>query len=242
MKRYEIINELIKQRGYKDYLEVGIEDPRNCFDRILCENKEGVEPNLRIKSRHDNIVITTSDFYFEHTQKTFDIVFIDGLHEWGQVLKDIHNAYERLKQGGVILIHDVDCETEWLGRPHSAYRVHEAWKGTTWKGWWEAVSTLGLTNLYYTIMTDEGIGVMDTRYPLVLNPTHPFNQEAGWAEYNESKEAILKPVTVDQFLDFVRNETPLFDTPLPTTATDGEPDLSVGKTGKGRRKDSVNQR
>ena len=234
MKRYEIISAFIKARGYKSYLEIGIENPINCFDKIECAEKVGIEPTSSWKNRHFNIAICTSDHYFKHIEegKKFDIVFVDGLHVSEQVVRDIHNAFMHLNPNGVIVVHDVDCETEWMGRPQSEYKFGQAWKGDVWKGFFK--STQNLLSLHgsklsvYTLMTVEGCGIIDfadNNY----RPLADGYSEITWDEYNNRKAEILNPITLAQFTELLasfnpipndENETVVSDTELSTTGTD----------------------
>ena len=38
MQRFDIINNLIKEKGYKSYLEIGVQNGV-CFENIVCEKK-----------------------------------------------------------------------------------------------------------------------------------------------------------------------------------------------------------
>ena len=71
-----------------------------------------------------------SDDFFSNNKKKFDLIFIDGLHEYQQVRKDILNSIKCLKEGGFILVHD--C----LPRSISAQavpRFRNIWTGDVWK-------------------------------------------------------------------------------------------------------------
>ena len=46
----------------------------------------------------------TSDEFFKNNKDQFDLIFIDGLHHYNQVKKDIINSVEVLKDGGIILM------------------------------------------------------------------------------------------------------------------------------------------
>ena len=48
-----------------------------------------------------------SDDFFDQNKKEFDIIYIDGLHTYGQVKRDANNAWKFLKPGGVLIGHDV---------------------------------------------------------------------------------------------------------------------------------------
>jgi hypothetical protein len=49
----------------------------------------------------------TSDEFFSSNTKMFDVVFIDGLHIYDQVSRDFFNSLKFLKDGGIIILHDM---------------------------------------------------------------------------------------------------------------------------------------
>lgn len=96
MTRSEIINEFIKKYNLTSYLEIGTRDREN-FDKIECKEKICIDP-----APVEGYVVDfkmTSDEFFKVCGKTFDCVFIDGLHEGHQVYKDIINSLNLLKKG-----------------------------------------------------------------------------------------------------------------------------------------------
>lgn len=101
-----LINHIIQKKGYASYLEIGVNNPANNFDLIRVQYKIGVDPNGRAS------FTGTSDEFFEQNKMSFDIVFIDGLHHYDQVIKDFVNSYQRLNEGGLICIHDTDPKEE----------------------------------------------------------------------------------------------------------------------------------
>lgn len=121
MEIYEIIN------GYKpeNYLEVGI-FRGDTFYRVESRIRVGVDPspsldltNLSLRLEGDYVSGSRtlihpvpSDEYFSNKDKgggiKFDVIFIDGMHEYRQSLRDIGNSVEVLRGGGVILVHDVN--------------------------------------------------------------------------------------------------------------------------------------
>ena len=104
--RYDIINHLIKHYNYSSYLEIGTRKTKDNFDKILIKKKECIDPKPLSK------LITyrmTSDKAFEiikKKNKTFDIIFIDGLHLSEQVDIDIKNSLDILNDNGIIILHD----------------------------------------------------------------------------------------------------------------------------------------
>ena len=96
--RLEIVSETIKKKKFSTYLEIG------CFDNQLFNhiniNKTGVDPfkggNVKMKS----------DEFFKINKKKYDCIFIDGLHVYEQVKKDIVNSINCLNENGIIFVHD----------------------------------------------------------------------------------------------------------------------------------------
>lgn len=77
-------------------MEIGcFED--ETFNKINIDKKVGVDPisggNVRL----------TSDNFFKINKDRFDIIFIDGLHAFEQVKKDITNSLNILNKNGVLL-------------------------------------------------------------------------------------------------------------------------------------------
>lgn len=125
--RFDLINVLIQAMGYKSYLEVGV-DSGFCFDKIICEDKTGVDPYEFSAAT----IKKTSDEFFAENTKQFDIIFLDGLHHADQIYKDISNALKCLAPRGTIVVHDCNPATE---AAQVVPRKQVVWNGDVWKGW-----------------------------------------------------------------------------------------------------------
>ncbi len=147
-KRYELINSIIIKKNYKNYLEIGCFENEN-FDKIKIENKIGVDPvsggNIR----------KTSDEFFKNCKDSFDIIFIDGLHHYEQVKKDIINSLKFINKGGVILVHD--C-LPTRARDQMVPRSHEKWNGDVWKSIVEFRTKEHPDT--YVCLADQGLGLI----------------------------------------------------------------------------------
>lgn len=136
MKTYEIINYLIKNRGYGSYLEIGLDSPYANFCNVECEIKESVDPFNDTEITDDVKQYLTyrmeSDKMFEEMpeDKKYDIVFVDGGHTEEQCCRDIVNSMKHLNQGGCIVVHDCIPYDE-LAQRHN--RESEIWNGDVWK-------------------------------------------------------------------------------------------------------------
>lgn len=86
-----------------------MQNPANNFDRIRCEYKTGVDPEVTAPFVHN----ATSDEYFDSAfTEEFDLIFIDGDHTKEQVKRDFENSLRCLSDKGFIVIHDVLPENE----------------------------------------------------------------------------------------------------------------------------------
>ena len=146
--RFDIINKIIKNKKFKSYLEIGCQNDVN-FSRIIIDNKIGVDPQSGGTHR------MTSDEFFIQNKDTFDLIFIDGLHIYEQVIKDIDNSLKVLKENGIILIHDCLPAKIWH---QTIPQTHTSWNGDVWKS---------IVNLRtreeidtYTIKADQGLGLV----------------------------------------------------------------------------------
>ena len=100
----------------------------------------------------------TSDEYFSKFKDKFDIIFIDGLHHYEQVKKDIFNSLEILNSNGIILMHD--CLPKNLGA-QAIPRTEIEWNGDVWKAFVEVRTNPELDS--YTCYADHGIGIIFKR-------------------------------------------------------------------------------
>lgn len=151
MNRVEIINELIKRFNYNSYLEIGVQNGL-CFNAIKVSDKVGVDPDAKVFVEYK----MTSDDFFLNNKKTFDIIFIDGLHEAEQVYKDIINSLNCLNPNGTIVCHDMNPKTELAQK---VPRESKVWNGDCWKAFFMIKKQY--PNLEaFTIDTDHGCGII----------------------------------------------------------------------------------
>ena len=185
--RWDLIDYLIKNNNYTDYLEIGC-DQNQLFSKIKIKNKVGVDP-----FSGGNVRKTSDQFFLENNEK-FDIIFIDGLHEYKQVKKDILNSTDCLNKGGIILVHD--CMPDSLGK-QAVPRYKMQWNGDVWK----AIVDLRQNNdlEIYTCEIDQGIGVITNKMnsqPLIINK--PINK-IKFKDYYNNYKIYMRVITLDQF-------------------------------------------
>ncbi len=146
--RMTVTQGIIDQKEYKTYLEIGTFDDE-LFSFIKCETKIGIDPFSGGTHR------MTSDEFFLNNNMKFDCIFIDGLHHYEQVIKDIENSINILSSDGIILMHD--CLPVSLVA-QSIPRTEMNWNGDVWKAFVEQRTKNFLD--CYTCYADHGIGII----------------------------------------------------------------------------------
>ena len=123
VSRWDLINQIIFIKNFSSYLEIGCDDD-HAFSKIKLEDKIGVDPNSGGNFRG------TSDEFFQQNTRKFDCIFIDGLHEYDQVDKDILNSLDNLNEHGIIFLHD--CLPKSMSQ-QAVPRHQWVWNGDVWK-------------------------------------------------------------------------------------------------------------
>ena len=121
--RWDLIQYIINKHNFKDYLEIGC-DKDQSFSKIQIKNKVGVDPIS------GGTIRSTSNEFFLNNNDNFDLIFIDGLHHYKQVLLDIENSLKILNNNGFILVHD--CLPKSLAQ-QAVPRYRGYWNGDVWK-------------------------------------------------------------------------------------------------------------
>lgn len=138
------INRLLGQRArHARYLEVGVEHGKT-FENVHAATRIGVDPVPQFETGNlplgCKLFVGSSDDFFQiaRAKFQFDAVFIDGLHEFQQVYRDLMNALDRLRAGGVVLVDDVvpsDCVSAMPDLSQSlSERRARGMSGSPWHG------------------------------------------------------------------------------------------------------------
>ena len=160
VNRTALINALILEYKLKNtdckYLEIGCGSNVN-FNSIPLplDSKTGVDPDTERNGEGGNIVVKTSDEFFKTNESKFDIIFIDGLHEYEQCQRDAINSLKYLNEGGTILFHDF-LPINW--KVEHMPRISGGWTGDVWKVGAELHESKGLD--FKIIFCDAGVGFL----------------------------------------------------------------------------------
>ncbi len=146
--RASIINLLVATNENCRYLEIGCY-LNAVFDSIPVAKKVGVDPGTGGNVRK------TSDDFFSDNKDQFDVIFIDGLHTYEQVKKDINNSIKALSRGGWIVLHDM-LPRNW--KEANAFRISRSWTGDVWKVAFELSNCEDID--FKIVKIDYGVGVL----------------------------------------------------------------------------------
>jgi len=187
-----IVQDIIDKKKYNSYLEIGCFDDE-LFNAIKIEYKVGVDPVT------GGTVRLTSDQFFNSNKENFDCVFIDGLHTYEQVKKDIKNSLEFLNNDGIILLHD--C------LPNNFYeqatpRCQFIWNGDVWKAIVECRTNKNLD--VYTCYADFGIGVIFNRpNKNLINYNISNFAKIKFSEYHKDPYKLMNIIEYDELKSII---------------------------------------
>jgi len=195
MIRTDIINSLIIKHNYNSYLEIGVGGGGENINKIMLDRKDiiGVDPNPDYTAATH---CCTSDVFFSDNQKTFDIIFIDGLHETNQVDRDIVNSLNSLNNGGTIVMHDCNPALEENAAVPQIGRVLH-WNGNTWM----SVVKVRFNNPNISISvvdTDFGCGIIQ-RGTQNLYTADPLEKCLTWEYFDTHRKELLNLISIDDF-------------------------------------------
>ncbi|WP_353953741.1 class I SAM-dependent methyltransferase [Knoellia sp. S7-12] len=129
------------------YLEIGV-DWGDTFEGVRVPFRWGVDPypnfNLRRLPAGARFSPMASDDFFRGLppQHSFDLVFVDGLHEWRQTYRDVMASLLHIPPHGVIVLDDVVPDDEFASLPdqslalelrRAAGNFSTRWQGDVYK-------------------------------------------------------------------------------------------------------------
>ena len=214
--RYELINYLIEIMNKEiKYLEIGVRNPEENFNKINASQKFGVDPGIENPLNPVQFKMTSDDFFSKlhrgdilEKNIKFDIIFIDGLHLAAQVERDIYSALEFLEEDGFVVLHDCNPPTEFNASENYHYKLSPSkgfWNGTTWKAFYK----FRQESLYSSccIDSDWGLGIISKTinfggYEKIENPYFEYSI------FHTYRKESLNLVSFEEFTNLVCRKSP----------------------------------
>jgi Methyltransferase domain len=225
MDRLIAIKTLMKQRRYKNYLEIGVSNG-HIFFRVKTSFKIAVDPCFqfgtgRIITKtlinpwnlyNKYFRVTSDDFFLKDAAKVIggkkiDLAFIDGMHEYEYALRDIENCLKYLDDDGVILVHDCNPLTKDAARPYKEFevdnKVNALWNGDVWKAILEMRCRKDLTT--FVLDCDHGLGVITKGKPAsTLNYSKSEIEKMSYEAFDSNRASFLNLKDPDYFYEFFK--------------------------------------
>lgn len=141
-----VLQHLAKVRSVKRYLEVGV-FTGSCFAQIPAERAIGVDPSFRIShniaaGKTDvRLFQMPSDLFFAEVDVVgafggpVDFAFLDGMHQFEYLLRDIANTERVANPRGLIALHDCLPLAEQM-TVRSKEEARRITRGTPYEDWW----------------------------------------------------------------------------------------------------------
>ena len=186
MNRSKAVQQALDGRVTRVYLEIGV-SRGVTFRRITADEKIAVDPAFKLsarsrrladaKARATHYFEATSDAFFASEaafleQRGIDVALIDGLHTYGQVVRDVENTLRYLRDDGVIVLHDCNPARASIAYPAASFADFYAqnhWWNILWSGdVWKAIVYLRSTrdDLRIAVLKcDFGVGVIRKGLP-----------------------------------------------------------------------------
>lgn len=217
MKKFNIVNALIRRHGYRNYLEICTPLTGMAFHRV---DKTSLEKRHRLMYRcppefRDGNEITFRSENNEiagllSSQPSYDIMFVDSWHTYECSLRDLREAFSNLSPGGVIVTHDCFPEK----REHTSNvppRRWSLWTGLTYCAYLDfTLSQAGLEAC--VVDSDSGCGVIKKTGDLgfavprdteIAHQWHRHRAQRGFDVFDffdARKNELCNVLSIDDFL------------------------------------------
>lgn len=198
--RTNIINDIFEKYRFNSYLEIGTRVPDDNFNKINSKLKHSVDPNDN--GRYFYTYNTTSDDFFQnHINQKYDVIFIDGMHTEEQVYKDVKNSINNLNYNGFIVIHDCNPDNKWLTRSYDEYLTDlGGWNGTVYKAYIKLKYELQKDN-WSCFVVDEnyGCGII-TKNSILENKLIDFDyNNFSWDDFEKNRIEVLQLISYNEY-------------------------------------------
>ena len=198
--RTDILNLLAERYGYQSFLEIGVKSGINQV-KVNVPFRIGVDPDPKTPA----IYHETSDDFFAHNQRFYDLIFVDGNHDGVFAQRDVVNSFEHLHPNGTIVMHDCNPPDEWSQRPAAEFmgKKGERWNGTAWKAY--AYLRMTRPDLSMCVVNlDEGVGILQ-RGEQLMAPKRTLN----WKFLDDHRQMLLNLIEPGQLENWLTQQDQL---------------------------------
>jgi len=204
------------------YLEVGVSWGQT-FEAIDAGRRVGVDPSPRfdiaqLPANAQFHHVPSDDYFAMRDNQLFDVIFVDGLHEWRQAYRDLINGLQRLRPGGALLLDDTVPSDEVSAMPdlETSTNLRRALglPGDHWHGdVWRVVAVLDAEHPELRWATIVGSGNAQTLvWPGTSTTASMSSSDLSWVddrsfsvEFADGVPGFLHPMTEDDAIALWRD-------------------------------------
>ncbi|RSZ60469.1 hypothetical protein HF313_19725 [Massilia atriviolacea] len=202
----DVINRLVRQFGYKRYLEYNKLDGGKCFADVVCESKtlafipehayldaDATERLLGTTATFGTRdILTLPQLLERHAGERFDLILYDPVHVRPEVDQVARALPALLNPGGILIVHDCNPEKEEIT---TVKRCPGAWVGETYKAF--ALLRHHNPGKALTVGEDFGCGLVWNK-DLVLD--YPLDADLSYQQFDAQRASYTGLIGYHQFL------------------------------------------
>jgi len=191
--RIAFLNKAISKYSFNTikYLEIGV-DKNAVFNSIPIpiDNKIGVDPIQGGTHR-----MTAHDFFKKNFDK-FDVIFIDGDHNYEQVRQDLIECLKILNTNGIIFLHDVLPRSEL---EQIIPQKIDIWTGDVWKLILELIENSKTLEIYIANI-DHGVCMIKPKDNVIFGNAINYKN----LKYEDFLERLYKKANILESEEFIK--------------------------------------
>ncbi|NHZ89875.1 hypothetical protein F2P45_12750 [Massilia sp. CCM 8733] len=203
----DVVNRLVRQFGFKRYLEYNKLDGGKCFSEVVCDSKtlafipehaylDGATTERlleTVKKVGTGAILTLPQLLERHAGQGFDVILYDPVHVRPEVDLVVRALPALLNPGGILIVHDCNPEDEAIT---SVKRRPGAWVGETYKAF--ALLRHYNPGLAFTVDEDFGCGLVWNK-GLVLD--YPIEADLTYQQFDAQRASYTGLISYHQFLE-----------------------------------------
>ena len=213
LKKYDIVNNLIKKYNCKNYLEISTPTTGACYDKINENNGCEITKELLFYYIDSNLSSLRDDLknyncvnfdigVLQLKRKEYDFIFVDPFHTFEQSKIDIEIAYNLLSDNGIIVVHD--CFPKSINIISDNYR-EGSWCGVTYKAFIDFNINHNMTQTY-VVDCDYGCGIIlkniKRGIPYKIPDNMTLNDVSEFNYFINNAKELLNVISCEEFLSW----------------------------------------
>jgi len=204
LSKQDIINMIIERRGYTSLLEVSTAHSGFVFDSIRAPHKERMRCTDDVWGDNDDgiptvIAAPASEIWHRLAieNRSYDLIFLDGVHTLKQSREDLDEGLKRLAPGGCLIVHDCDPPDE---RHTGDVPQQGQWCGEMYRAFCELRVACNDETAACVVDTDFGCGIVERESNIRRAGTNGPRIPTDFDDFVARRTELLNLITPAEFL------------------------------------------